>query len=85
MFRIENLTRLIICFLHVKYGCYASNSNFSMYYMVHMLQKPTSLRLDQLDKSHCEENDGGAVSYPVIVHCGVRPAQLSYCGDPECV
>ena len=51
--------------------------------MLLLLQKPTSLRLDQLDKSHCEDHDGGSVSYPVIVHCGVRPAQLSYCGDPE--
>ena len=48
-----------------------------------LFQKPTSLRIDQLDKSHCEENDGGDASLPLIVHCGIRPAQLSYAGDPE--
>lgn len=47
--------------------------------------KPYSIRVDQLDRDTENEttdkieNDG----YPVIVHFGIRPPQLSYAGNPE--
>lgn len=47
--------------------------------------KPFSIRVDQLDRDTAKdttdkiENDG----YPVIVHFGIRPPQLSYAGNPE--
>lgn len=47
--------------------------------------KPFSIRVDQLDRDTTKdaseniENDG----YPVIVHFGIRPPQLSYAGNPE--
>ncbi|XP_054736824.1 ribonuclease 3 [Anastrepha obliqua] len=49
--------------------------------------KPCSVRVDQLDRNvsdlpECfdvEEN----VTYPAIVHFGIRPPQLSYAGNPE--
>ncbi|XP_077987013.1 ribonuclease 3-like [Glandiceps talaboti] len=42
-------------------------------------KKPSSLRIDQLDR---EQNSNDVINYPVIVHFGIRPAQLSYAGDP---
>lgn len=47
--------------------------------------KPYSIRVDQLDRDSVNEtnetieNDG----YPVIVHFGIRPPQLSYAGNPD--
>lgn len=47
--------------------------------------KPYSIRVDQLDRDSTNEsnekikNDG----YPVIVHFGIRPPQLSYAGNPD--
>ncbi|XP_071508233.1 ribonuclease 3-like [Diadema antillarum] len=43
-------------------------------------RKPSSIRIDQLDR---DQRDPEKVTFPVIVHFGVRPAQLSYIGDPE--
>ncbi|XP_067662742.1 ribonuclease 3-like [Haliotis asinina] len=42
-------------------------------------KKPSSIRIDQLDRQQ-QEND--VIKYPLIIHFGVRPAQLSYAGDP---
>lgn len=41
--------------------------------------KPSSLRIDQLDRQQSEEE---VITYPLIIHFGIRPAQLSYAGDP---
>ncbi|KAH9424598.1 hypothetical protein DERP_013019 [Dermatophagoides pteronyssinus] len=54
--------------------------------------KPCSIRVDQIDRekddiivdddknqSDCQNND----KYPVIVHFGIRPPQLSYAGNPK--
>lgn len=47
--------------------------------------KPYSIRVDQLDRDNVNEttekieNDG----YPVLVHFGIRPPQLSYAGNPD--
>ena len=43
------------------------------------LQRPSSIRIDQLDKQNCETED--ALLYPLIIHHGNRPPQLSYAGD----
>lgn len=49
------------------------------------LTKPYSIRVDQLDRENSNEttekteNDG----YPVLVHFGIRPPQLSYAGNPD--
>ena len=46
-------------------------------------KKPSTIRLDQLDR---EQTFTGQIDpekrYPTIVHFGVRPANLSYAGDP---
>ncbi|CAG5111732.1 Oidioi.mRNA.OKI2018_I69.chr2.g6007.t2.cds [Oikopleura dioica] len=46
-------------------------------------KKPSTIRLDQLDR---EKTMTGAANkehrWPIIVHFGVRPANLSYAGDP---
>ncbi|XP_070582150.1 ribonuclease 3-like [Ptychodera flava] len=42
-------------------------------------KKPSSVRIDQLDR---EQSRNDVINYPVIVHFGTRPAQLSYAGDP---
>ncbi|KAG8194728.1 hypothetical protein JTE90_026377 [Oedothorax gibbosus] len=42
--------------------------------------KPSSVRVDQLDREHIEP--GHDRDYPVVVHFGVRPPQLSYAGNP---
>lgn len=49
------------------------------------LTKPYSIRVDQLDRDVSNEtkekieND----NYPVLVHFGIRPPQLSYAGNPD--
>lgn len=53
----------------------------------HPGMKPCSVRVDQLDRNvsdlpECNVDDNGVV-YPVIVHFGIRPPQLSYAGNPE--
>lgn len=48
--------------------------------------KPCSVRVDQLDRNVSdlpECADDGGITYPVIVHFGIRPPQLSYAGNPE--
>ncbi|XP_064089574.1 ribonuclease 3-like [Macrobrachium nipponense] len=42
--------------------------------------KPCSIRVDQLDRDQVSEE---IINYPVIVHFGIRPPQLSYAGNPE--
>lgn len=42
-------------------------------------KKPSSVRVDQLDRTKLLE---GEKSPPILVHFGIRPAQLSYAGDP---
>ncbi|KAL4219635.1 hypothetical protein ACF0H5_022207 [Mactra antiquata] len=44
-------------------------------------KKPSSIRIDQLDKADCKTRDG--LKFPTIIHHGIRPAQLSYAGDPS--
>ena len=46
-----------------------------------LLQRPSSIRIDQLDRTECKRDPTGN-TFPDIVHHGVRPAQLSYAGDP---
>ncbi|XP_066294267.1 ribonuclease 3-like isoform X1 [Branchiostoma lanceolatum] len=48
--------------------------------VTHPGMKPCSVRVDQLDR---EQLNPDVISYPVIVHFGIRPAQLSYAGDPK--
>ncbi|GIY18764.1 ribonuclease 3 [Caerostris extrusa] len=43
--------------------------------------KPSSIRVDQLDREHIDS--GSENKFPVIVHFGVRPPQLSYAGNPQ--
>ncbi|XP_022323160.2 ribonuclease 3-like isoform X3 [Crassostrea virginica] len=42
--------------------------------------KPSSIRIDQLDRQQGESN---LLKFPLIIHFGIRPAQLSYAGDPN--
>ncbi|XP_078275566.1 ribonuclease 3 isoform X1 [Rhinoraja longicauda] len=42
--------------------------------------KPSSVRIDQLDR---EQFNPEVITFPIIVHFGIRPAQLSYAGDPQ--
>ncbi|XP_048775067.2 ribonuclease 3-like isoform X2 [Ostrea edulis] len=42
--------------------------------------KPTSIRIDQLDR---QQTDNQHLQFPLIIHFGIRPAQLSYAGDPN--
>uniref|UniRef100_T1IMV5 Ribonuclease 3 n=1 Tax=Strigamia maritima TaxID=126957 RepID=T1IMV5_STRMM len=42
--------------------------------------KPCSIRVDQLDRDQTSKD---VISYPVIVHFGIRPLQLSYAGNPN--
>ncbi|XP_054671064.1 ribonuclease 3 isoform X2 [Grus americana] len=42
--------------------------------------KPSSVRIDQLDR---EQFSSDVITFPIIVHFGIRPAQLSYAGDPQ--
>ncbi|XP_028909750.1 ribonuclease 3 [Ornithorhynchus anatinus] len=42
--------------------------------------KPSSVRIDQLDR---EQFNLDVITFPIIVHFGIRPAQLSYAGDPQ--
>ena len=53
-------------------------------------KRPSSLRVDQLDRYNRAPGEGQPVlpvdeRYPLIVHFGVRPASLSYAGDPTYV
>ncbi|GBM59674.1 Ribonuclease 3 [Araneus ventricosus] len=43
--------------------------------------KPSSIRVDQLDREHIDSHSES--TFPVIVHFGVRPPQLSYAGNPQ--
>ncbi|KAL5011679.1 hypothetical protein ScPMuIL_010230 [Solemya velum] len=43
-------------------------------------KKPSSTRIDQLDR---QQNSRDIITYPLIIHFGLRPAQLSYAGDPN--
>lgn len=45
-----------------------------------VFQKPSSVRIDQLDR---EQFNPDVITFPIIVHFGIRPAQLSYAGDPQ--
>ncbi|XP_015787469.1 ribonuclease 3 [Tetranychus urticae] len=53
--------------------------------------KPCSLRVDQIDKNNAVTNGDSCSSetkaeddgFPVIVHFGIRPPQLSYAGNPK--
>ncbi|KAM4688593.1 ribonuclease 3 isoform 2-T2 [Discoglossus pictus] len=42
--------------------------------------RPSSVRIDQLDR---EQFNPEVITFPIIVHFGIRPAQLSYAGDPQ--
>ncbi|XP_069695951.1 ribonuclease 3 isoform X4 [Periplaneta americana] len=42
--------------------------------------KPCSVRVDQLDRDQQKRDE---LTYPEIVHFGIRPPQLSYAGNPE--
>lgn len=42
--------------------------------------KPSSIRVDQLDRQQLKPD---VITYPLIIHFGIRPAQLSYAGDPN--
>lgn len=44
--------------------------------------KPVSIRVDQLDRDGTNENVK-IDNYPVVVHFGIRPPQLSYAGNPD--
>ncbi|XP_054279725.1 ribonuclease 3 [Macrosteles quadrilineatus] len=61
-------------------------------------KKPSSLRVDQLDRDEDEDQDNesdqdqdnesdlaskSTLKFPEIVHFGIRPPQLSYAGNPE--
>jgi len=47
--------------------------------------KPYSIRVDQLDRDTVNEATEKKVNngYPVLVHFGIRPPQLSYAGNPD--
>ncbi|VVC31592.1 Hypothetical protein CINCED_3A011879 [Cinara cedri] len=45
--------------------------------------KPCSIRVDQLDRENKKETDKRIKLYPVVVHFGIRPPQLSYAGNPD--
>lgn len=47
--------------------------------------KPFSIRVDQLDRDTTDETTVKTENnrYPVIVHFGIRPPQLSYAGNPD--
>jgi len=47
--------------------------------------KPYSIRVDQLDRDTVNETSEKNVNngYPVLVHFGIRPPQLSYAGNPD--
>ena len=47
---------------------------------------PSSVRVDQVDREPDRSKpmpSGGGPRYPEFVHFGIRPAQLSYAGDPK--
>ncbi|KAK2117684.1 hypothetical protein P7K49_004571 [Saguinus oedipus] len=48
--------------------------------LLRSVEKPSSVRIDQLDR---EQFNPDVITFPIIVHFGIRPAQLSYAGDPQ--
>jgi len=44
--------------------------------------KPISIRVDQLDRD-CTNEKIKTNGYPIVVHFGIRPPQLSYAGNPD--
>ena len=46
------------------------------------VQRPSSIRIDQLDRDRLKA-DESRKTFPKVVHFGIRPAQLSYAGDPK--
>lgn len=54
--------------------------HFKCVYVPVFTQKPSSVRIDQLDR---EQFNSTVITFPIIVHFGIRPAQLSYAGDPQ--
>ncbi|XP_060585703.1 ribonuclease 3-like [Ruditapes philippinarum] len=63
----ENWTKYVDSFRHMVVTCPG--------------KRPSSIRIDQLDRSGCTPGDG-ELKLPFIIHHGVRPPQLSYAGDP---
>lgn len=45
-------------------------------------KKPCSVRVDQLDRNQGDQSSD-IISYPEIVHFGIRPPQLSYAGNAD--
>lgn len=45
--------------------------------------KPRSVRVDQIDREKCDIGSKEEDKFPVVVHFGVRPPQLSYAGNPK--
>ncbi|XP_076232216.1 ribonuclease 3 drosha [Calliopsis andreniformis] len=45
-------------------------------------KKPCSVRVDQLDRNQSDQPPG-LITYPEIVHFGIRPPQLSYAGNAD--
>ncbi|KOC66051.1 Ribonuclease 3 [Habropoda laboriosa] len=45
-------------------------------------KKPCSVRVDQLDRNQTDPPPG-IITYPEIVHFGIRPPQLSYAGNAD--
>ncbi|XP_012275401.1 ribonuclease 3 [Orussus abietinus] len=50
--------------------------------VTHPGKKPCSVRVDQLDRNQADQPPG-VVTYPEIVHFGIRPPQLSYAGNAD--
>jgi ribonuclease III len=48
--------------------------------VTHPGMKPSSIRVDQLDREKIKKD---FLTYPEIVHFGIRPPQLSYAGNAE--
>lgn len=48
-------------------------------------KKPCSVRVDQLDRNQLDDKqeNNKTISYPDIVHFGIRPPQLSYAGNAD--
>lgn len=47
------------------------------------LTRPTTIRIDQLDRVATAGVENNEEKYPVIVHFGLKPAMLTYAGNPE--
>lgn len=46
-------------------------------------KKPAGIRVDQIDYEDDPDSLNGTGRYPVIIHFGARPPQLSYTGNPQ--